>query len=224
MNTDNTLWQTKLAARLHDPAEKALVLLRDPAGHENGTSRALARLLGLHDIGPGAVEADNDEALVRTLFTQGIPADMYRHIQRADWWAAAADRPQWPMEPVTVTTKKGVETTLQIAPWAQVRWTKQPVLIHPLTGDQRDLGQHGGLSDTDFQDIKRRSFDHVSSLLMALHAQSPQRKTGAKPCSPSGALRPSCAKPRTTASSANSGSCCPQTRAFPTTPSGITST
>lgn len=26
-----TLWQTKLAARLHDPAEKALVLLRDPS-------------------------------------------------------------------------------------------------------------------------------------------------------------------------------------------------
>jgi CRISPR-associated protein Cmr2 len=31
--TNDTLWQTKLHARLHDPAEKALVLLRDPAGH-----------------------------------------------------------------------------------------------------------------------------------------------------------------------------------------------
>ena len=41
--TDNpALWQTKLAARLHDPAEKALVLLRDPEGHENGTSLAAA--------------------------------------------------------------------------------------------------------------------------------------------------------------------------------------
>ena len=45
-DTTTSLWQTKLAARLHDPAEKALVLLRDPAGHENGTSRALTRLLG----------------------------------------------------------------------------------------------------------------------------------------------------------------------------------
>ena len=36
----DNLWQTKLAARLHDPAEKALVLLRDPEGHENGTSLA----------------------------------------------------------------------------------------------------------------------------------------------------------------------------------------
>ena len=25
------IWQVKLAARIHDPAEKALVLLRDPA-------------------------------------------------------------------------------------------------------------------------------------------------------------------------------------------------
>ena len=31
MNND-IIWQTKLAARIHDPAEKALVLLRDPAG------------------------------------------------------------------------------------------------------------------------------------------------------------------------------------------------
>ena len=95
MTTDNTLWQTKLAARLHDPAEKALVLLRDPAGHENGTSRALTRLLGLHEIGTDPVDADNDEALVRTLFKKGIPAAMYHHVQRADWWAAAADRPMY---------------------------------------------------------------------------------------------------------------------------------
>lgn len=53
--TDNpALWQTKLAARLHDPAEKALVLLRDPEGHENGTSLAAARLLGLNALGPAA--------------------------------------------------------------------------------------------------------------------------------------------------------------------------
>ena len=45
--TEIRRWQVKLHARLHDPAEKALVLLRDPAGHEGGTSRALQRLLGL---------------------------------------------------------------------------------------------------------------------------------------------------------------------------------
>ncbi|WP_068639087.1 type III-B CRISPR-associated protein Cas10/Cmr2 [Thauera butanivorans] len=173
MTTDTTLWQTKLAARLHDPAEKALVLLRDPAGHENGTSRALTRLLGFQDIGTDTLDPDNDEALVRTVFKKGIPADMYRHVQRADWWAAAADRPQWPMEEITITTKKGKEKTLKIADWAQVRWTNKPVLIHPLTAEQYDLGQHGGLSDTDFKDIKQRSFDHQSRLIAALERQNP---------------------------------------------------
>ncbi|RRD40323.1 type III-B CRISPR-associated protein Cas10/Cmr2 [Comamonadaceae bacterium OH3737_COT-264] len=167
------LWQTKLAARLHDPAEKALVLLRDPAGHENGTSRALTRLLGYQDIGADSVDADNDEALARTLFKKGIPAAQYRHVQRADWWAAAADRPQWPMREITVTTRRGEEKTLAVAPWAQVRWANKPVLLHPLTGAEYDLGKHGGLSDTDFKDIKQRSFDHHAALLTALDKQNP---------------------------------------------------
>ena len=173
MTQDTALWHTKLAARLHDPAEKALVLLRDPAGHENGTSRALTRLLGLHDIGTQPLDPDNDEALVRTVFKKGIPAAIYRHVQRADWWAAAADRPQWPMEEITVTTKKGEEKTFKVAPWAQVRWTNTPTLIHPLTGDTLDLGKHGGLKDTDFHDIKQRSFDHHAALLTTLEHQFP---------------------------------------------------
>ena len=70
--TNDTLWQTKLHARLHDPAEKALVLLRDPEGHEGGTSR------GLHEV----------------LFDAPVPPTMHRDVERADWWAAAADRPQ----------------------------------------------------------------------------------------------------------------------------------
>lgn len=171
--TDNTLWQTKLAARIHDPAEKALVLLRDPAGHEGGTSRALTRLLGFSELGTGGtIDPDNDEALSNVLFKNGIPEKMYRHVQRADWWAAAADRPQWPMQEITVTTRKGEEKTLKIADWAQVRWTKNPVLTHPLTGEQFDLGKHGGLSDTDFHDIKQRSFDHFSRLLLKLNEQN----------------------------------------------------
>ena len=65
MTTNNdTLWQTKLAARLHDPAEKALVLLRDPAGHENGTSRALTRLLGLDAAAPADSAADTQYAVI----------------------------------------------------------------------------------------------------------------------------------------------------------------
>src|SRR5690606_20042926 len=166
----DTLWQTKLAARIHDPAEKALVLLRDPAGHEGGTSRALTRLLGFADITADQMDADNDEALSRTLFKKGIPANMYRHVQRADWWAAAADRPQFPMDEITVNTKQGESKTLAVSGWAQVRWAKEPVLIHPLTGEQFDLGKSGGLNETAIEAVKQRSFDHFSELLVKLDA------------------------------------------------------
>lgn len=165
MEENNFIWQTKLAARIHDPAEKALVLLRDPEGHENGTSRALTRLLGFHEIGADAVDSENDEVLARTLFKKGIPADMYRHVQRADWWAAAADRPQWPVE--EWPDKKGV---MRVVNWAQVHWANEPVLIHPLTGDKVDLGKSGGLTDTAIDAVKERSFNHFSELLVKLDA------------------------------------------------------
>ena len=48
-----TLWQRKLAAWLHDPAEKALVLMRDVdnkgqrIGHEEGSVAALRHALGI---------------------------------------------------------------------------------------------------------------------------------------------------------------------------------
>ncbi|WHZ09638.1 MAG: CRISPR-associated RAMP Cmr2 [Burkholderiaceae bacterium] len=166
MNND-ILWQTKLHARLHDPAEKALVLLRDPAGHEGGNSRVLWRM-ARHDAQTalGNIDNDNDNVLHAVAFSGGIKPGTYKTVQRADWWAAAADRPQWPLREITVTTKSGEEKTLGVASWAQVRWAKQPVLVHPLTGQQYDLGARGGLSDTDFQDIKARAFSHLSTLLL----------------------------------------------------------
>src|SRR5690606_24978935 len=164
---------------LHDPAEKALVLLRDPAGHEGGTSRALTRLLGLHAITSDPVDPDNDTALVHAVFKQGVSEAVYRHVQRADWWAAAADRPQWPIEEHTVDTAKG-EKTFRGAPWAQVRWTTKPVLLHPLPGDQFDLATHGGLGDTDLRDIKARSFEHHSELLLELERQNPGQPLDAR--------------------------------------------
>lgn len=168
---NETLWQTKLAARLHDPVEKALVLLRDPAGHENGTSRALIRLLGLQDVRAEdltAIDPNNADVLTRLLFKKGLPLEVYKTIQRADWWASAADRPQWPMEEKTISTKTGESKTFAVAPWAQVRWSKNPVLIHPLTGETIDLHD---LTETEIEDIKQRSFDHFSQLLVALDAK-----------------------------------------------------
>jgi len=166
--TNDKLWQTKLAARLHDPAEKALVLLRDPEGHENGTSRALRRLLGFDQLPPDHLDPDNDEVLARVLFKKGLPVEIYRNVQRADWWAAAADRPQFPMQETTVTTNTGERKTLAVAPWARVNWAKRPVLIHPLTGETYDLGS---VAETEIEAIKERSFNHFSELLIKLGAQ-----------------------------------------------------
>lgn len=64
-----TNYPKKLAAWLHDPAEKQLVLMRDREGHEGGTSRRLREAL---DISTQAFD------------------------KRADHLAAAADRPNWP--------------------------------------------------------------------------------------------------------------------------------
>src|SRR5690625_6066234 len=72
--SDQTIWKTKLAARIHDPAEKALVLLRDPAGHEGGTSLALKRLLGLDQL-PEHIDPDSDDVLSTVIFKNGLPSD-----------------------------------------------------------------------------------------------------------------------------------------------------
>ena len=165
--TPSTVWHTKIAARIHDPAEKALVLMRDPAGHENGTSFALSRLMGLRNYN------ETDDADLRTLsalvFRASLPPSMYKTIKRADWWAAAADRPQWPMQEIEVVTKKGKEIALKVSEGMQVRFASEPVLIHPLTGEKIDLGQ---LKDTEVGDIKERSFDHHTGILQALGIKS----------------------------------------------------
>ena len=46
----NGLWKKKLAAWLHDPAEKALVLMRDDVGHEHGSVKTLRELLGIKAV------------------------------------------------------------------------------------------------------------------------------------------------------------------------------
>src|SRR5574340_162700 len=107
MTDTQDLWRAKLAAWTHDPAEKALVLLRDPAGHEGGTVRELRA----------------------ALFPEGLPPALNRHVERADRWAAAADRPQFPKS----------ESDGKYAAWTQVRFHEDPVLIHPLSGEAFDL-------------------------------------------------------------------------------------
>lgn len=127
MSEHNTRWLTKLAAWTHDPAEKALVLLRDSAGHEGGTVRELRQ----------------------TFFPQGVPKTVQQAIKQADHWASAADRPQF--------GGGGREN------WAQVRFDQNPVLIHPLSGEEYSLGN---LNDVSPAHIKAVSGDHFRSLIV----------------------------------------------------------
>lgn len=66
--------RARLAARLHDPPEKALILMRTRDGHEGGTVQTL-----LHEI-----------------FPEGVAPDLAALVKRADHWASAADRAAFP--------------------------------------------------------------------------------------------------------------------------------
>lgn len=72
--TDDRIWTAKLVARLHDPAEKALILMRTAEGHEGGTSAALL------------------DALVPKNQRNAVDAA----VCMADRWASAADRAAFP--------------------------------------------------------------------------------------------------------------------------------
>lgn len=126
MSENSKPWLAKLAAWTHDPAEKALVLMRDPAGHEGGTVRELRGML----------------------FPAGIPADIRDAMKRADHWASAADRPQF---------GGGREA------WARVDFARQPVLIHPLSGEEFDLGK---LADIHPEQVKAMSGQGFEELVV----------------------------------------------------------
>lgn len=129
MINTNSLWLAKLAAWTHDPAEKALVLLRDPAGHEGGTVRELQT----------------------ELFPSGLPDPLARHVKRADHWASAADRPQFPRS----------DTDGRYARWTQVHFHEEATLIHPLSGTEYRLDK----LPIDADHIKAASTDHFKGLI-----------------------------------------------------------
>ncbi len=112
------LWQTKLAARIHDPAEKALVLLRDPAGHEGGSIVGIGKALGFETRWVTRRDGSQVEKL-------RLSPDMDRVVEQADRWAAAADRAQFPKD-----------TNERYVSWAQVRFAEKGELIHPLSGER----------------------------------------------------------------------------------------
>jgi len=130
MSEVDKIWIAKLAAWTHDPAEKALVLFRDALGHEGGT---VQRLRG-------------------ELFPQGLPGTLLQAVRKADHWASAADRPQFP--------RKGSDGPF--ADWAQAHFDREPVLIHPLSADPVPVEE--GFSE-DPEHLKAVSIDHFSNLI-----------------------------------------------------------
>lgn len=69
-----SLWQAKMLARIHDPAEKAIILMNTSEGHEGGTVAALKK----------------------QLYSESELAQLNDLIKKADHWAAGADRPSLP--------------------------------------------------------------------------------------------------------------------------------
>ncbi|MFQ5660345.1 MAG: type III-B CRISPR-associated protein Cas10/Cmr2 [Gammaproteobacteria bacterium] len=123
-DTNSNFWKTKLAAWLHDPAEKALILLRDREGHDWGTVKRLRDELGISHM------------------------DI---LKKADWYAAAADRPQIPME-----------GDKYFQSWMKVNFVDKPVLKHPLTSRDIDLRK----LEVDVAPLKAISLDHFKDLII----------------------------------------------------------
>ena len=119
------IWQTKLAARIHDPAEKALVLLRDPAGHEGGSIVAVGKALGFETHWVKRRDGSQVEKLK-------LPREMDGIVEQADHWAAAADRAQFPKD-----------ANERYPAWAQVRFAEQGEIRHPLSGEKFDVTNIG---------------------------------------------------------------------------------
>ena len=69
-------WATRLDARIHDPAEKAVVLMKLKGGHESGSVKWMRDAFKNTDLG------NPDKEIV----------------SRADHWASAADRVPWPKD------------------------------------------------------------------------------------------------------------------------------
>ena len=128
---EQRVWQAKLAAYIHDPASKALILMRGMA-HEKGSVRELRR----------AIFGD-DENL-------SVLEELDSVVKEADHWASAADRPFLPM------SIRG-----------KVVFTKEPALIHPLTGQYFQVEQLvSDREDASPHAIEALNFDHFNNFIV----------------------------------------------------------
>ena len=122
--------KTQIAAFLHDPIEKALILMRTREGHEGGTSLELREALGLSPL----------------------HSDIAKAVKRADHWASAADRAVFPKE---------VDGDRWPA-WQRVRFTEEPVVIHPLTGNGFNLKKLCEIGPDEAKEVAR---EHLLGLI-----------------------------------------------------------
>jgi CRISPR-associated protein Cmr2 len=130
-------WQLKLAAWTHDPAEKALILMRDRVGHEGGTVKALQEIL----------------------FGGKPDSAMKAIMEKADHWASAADRPNFPG--ANYINREGEEK--ESDSWSRVRFYNDPVLVHPLSGENYRLDS--SIKDIGVDEIKEASLNHFTHLI-----------------------------------------------------------
>jgi len=135
---DSNPWLAKLHAWLHDPPEKPLVLMRDPGvPHEWGTAAKLRQAVFGTDDKPAGKVGES--------------------VRRADWWASAADRASFP---------KGKDDG-RYPGWQQTRFTKDPVLVHPVSGIQYPLDAEvaGHLDTMSVEFIQKVARGHVLGLV-----------------------------------------------------------
>ncbi|APW46300.1 type III-B CRISPR-associated protein Cas10/Cmr2 [Rhodoferax antarcticus] len=147
MTIHKTNYPKKLAAWLHDPAEKQLVLMRDPVGHEGGSIVAIGKELGL----PTQPAMRKVNGIWKKLDYDKLKQD--KSVHAADCLAAAADRPNWPRR----DDVKGYQQ------FESVKFAKVPELIHPLSGETLHLGSLDLAIDAEH--IKTVSQAHFESLI-----------------------------------------------------------
>jgi len=142
-----TNYPKKLAAWLHDPAEKQLVLLRDPVGHEGGSVVEVGKALGLATR-PAMRKKDG-----QWLEMDYDKLQQDKSVHTADCLAAAADRPNWPR----------AEDSAMYPKFEAVKFTREAELIHPLSGERLKLAALD--LSIGIEQIKSVSQDHFTGLI-----------------------------------------------------------
>ena len=142
-----TNYTKKLAAWLHDPAEKQLVLMRDPVGHEGGSIVEVGKALGF-ETRP-AMRKKNGQWI--ELNYDKLKQDKSVHM--ADCLAAAADRLNWP---------RGDDAP-RYPKFEAVKFAREAELIHPLSGERLKLAALD--MSIGIEQIKTVSQDHFEGLI-----------------------------------------------------------